>query len=199
MKALWYGAALSCCVSAPSAYAKKAPALSGLELQQIQSRDIEGSKDLVFGAVMSVLQDAGYRIQAADKDTGLITGLGSSSGKMTYNLWTGFGKSKKTPIVSAFIEQTSPAITRVRINFVMGKIKSTLYGSQPQDEEPILDAATYKDAFEKIDQAVFLRSTMTAPAAPAPSQPPSPATAPTHSAAPNVSSMVDKSLEISVR
>ncbi|WP_327753704.1 hypothetical protein VVT58_06510 [Sphingobium sp. SJ10-10] len=199
MKTFFAGAALACCFVAPVAYAKKPPQMSGLELQQMQARDIEGSKELVFGAVMSVLQDAGYRIQAADKDTGLITGLGSSTGKMTYNLWTGFGKSKKTPIVSAFIEQTSPAITRVRINFVMGKVKSTLYGSQPQDEEPILDAATYKDAFEKINQAVFLRASMTT-SAPAPAQPAaSPVTPAAPAAKPTTTSMVDKSLEINAR
>jgi len=33
--------------------------------------------------------------------------------------------------------------------------------AQPQDEEPILDAATYHDPFEKINQAVFLRASMT--------------------------------------
>ncbi|MBB5687209.1 hypothetical protein [Sphingobium boeckii] len=154
-------------LSITHAHAKKEPKISGLELQQMQSKDIEGSKEIVFGAVMSVFQDAGYRIQAADKDTGLITGLGSTSGKVTYNLFMGFGKSKKTPIVSAYIEQIGPGITRVRINFVMGKLKSTIYGAGAQDEEPILDPIVYQEAFEKIDQAVFLRASM-ATTAPAP-------------------------------
>lgn len=54
---------------------------SALELQQLQARDVE-----------------------ADKNSGLITGISSTKSKMTYSLWTGFGKSKKLPIVSAFIE-----------------------------------------------------------------------------------------------
>jgi len=146
-------------------YAKKKEAApSGLELQQIQSKDIEASKTLVFGAVMSVLQDSGYRIQAADKDTGLITGVASTSGKLTYNLFIGFGKSKKTPIVSAFIEEKTPTITSVRLSFVMAKTKSTIYGAGSPDEEPIYDAAVYQDAFEKINQAVFIRAS----AAPSP-------------------------------
>jgi hypothetical protein len=144
--------------------AKKAPAPSGLELQQIQSKDIEASKGVVFGAVMSVLQDSGYRVQAADKDTGLITGIASTSGKMTYNLFWGFGKSKKTPIVSAFIEERTPRITSVRLSFVMAKVKSTIYGAGSPDEEPIYDAAVYSDAFEKINQAVFIRLSADAPA-----------------------------------
>jgi hypothetical protein len=164
--ALVAATAIAC--AAPAVAKDKAPELTGLELQQIQSHDVEADKSIVFSSVMSVLQDAGYRIQAADLDTGLITGLGSSKGKLTYNLLTGFGKSKKTPFVSAYIEKIGPAITRIRLNFVMAKMKSTIYSSQPQDEEPILDVAVYKDAFEKLDQAVFLRQSMNAaPAAPA--------------------------------
>lgn len=148
--------------AAPAMGKEKDPQLSGLQLQQIQSHDIEADKSVVFSATMSVLQDAGYRIQAADLDTGLITGLGSSQGKLTYNLLWGFGKSKKTPFVSAYIEKIGASITRIRLNFVMAKVKSNLYSSQPQDEEPILDNAVYKDAFEKLDQAVFLRQSMNA-------------------------------------
>ncbi|MCB2052373.1 MAG: hypothetical protein KDE63_13190, partial [Novosphingobium sp.] len=157
----------TCLFLQPAAvFAKKKPELSSLEIQQMQSRDIEGDKDTVFGAVMTVLQDAGYRIEAAGKDTGLITGIGSSKGKLTYNLFLGFGRSKKTPVVSAFIESYSPEMTRVRLNFVMAKVKSSLYGSQPQDEEPVYDAQVYRDAFEKINQNVFLRQSLAATAAP---------------------------------
>lgn len=145
--------------------AKQKTAPTALELQQLQGRDIEGSKDQVFGAVMSVLQDSGYRIQAADKDTGLITGIASTTAKMTYSLWTGFGKSKKSPIVSVFIEPVTPTTTHVRLSFVMGKVRSTVYGSGAQDEEPIYDPAVYQTAFEQINKTVFIRKGMSAPAA----------------------------------
>lgn len=72
------------CFSVSAADAKKKEVMSALQLQQLQSRDIEASKEQVFGAVMSVLQDSGYRIQAADKDTGLITGIASTSSKLTW-------------------------------------------------------------------------------------------------------------------
>lgn len=152
-------------IVASGANAKKAPEPTALELQALQTRDVEASKDQAFGAVMSVLQDSGYRIQAADKDTGLITGIASTKGKMTYSLWTGFGKSKKSPIVSAFIEQRTPTLSRVRLSFVMGKVKSTIYGSGAQDEEPIFDPVVYQKAFEQIDQTLFIRRGMDAPAA----------------------------------
>jgi hypothetical protein len=159
---------LSLALTGP-AYAKKQE-ISGLELQQIQSHDFEASKDIVFASVMSVLQDGGYRIQAADKDTGLITGIASTKGSVNWGALLGFGlfsKTKKTPIASVFIENISPAMTRVRISFVMGKIKSSIYGAQPQDEEPMVEPGPYQVAFEKIGQAVFLRQSMATSAAPA--------------------------------
>ena len=150
--------AVSIAMTPSASFAKKAPVPSGLELQQIQTRDIDGNKSVVFGAVMSVLQDSGYRIQAADKDTGLITGIASTKANLTWMPFVGFGSSKKSPIVSAYIEDKTASITRVRLSFVMAKIRSSLgYGTGQQDEEPIYDAQVYQDAFEKINQAVFIR------------------------------------------
>ncbi len=176
-------AALVIATPASPSFAKKAPQMTGLELQQMQARDIEATKDIAFAAVMTVLQDAGYRIGSADRDTGLITGMASTGSKMVYSLWTGFGKSKKTPIVSAYIEARGTAASRVRLNFVMAKVKSTIYGSGAQDEEPILDPSTYQQAFEKINQAVFVRQSMdsqtvvpTAPMSSVPAAPPAPQT-----------------------
>ncbi len=153
-------AVAAACVSVPTAAKDKQPEMTALQIQAMQSRDIEGNYKTVFASLMSVLQDAGYRIENADRDTGLVTGVGSSKGKLTYNLFTGFGKSKKSPIVSAFVEEINSNTTRVRLNFVMAKLKSNAYGSQPQDEEPVLDAVVYQDAFEKLNQAVFIRNSM---------------------------------------
>lgn len=157
--------------AAPLVAKDKAPQMTALQIQTMQTHDFEAKKDDVFAAVIGVLQDAGYRIESGDLPTGLITAIGSSKGKMTYNLFTGFGKSKKTPIVTAFVEQMGP-ITRVRLNFVMAKVKSTLYGTQPSDEEPILDPAVYADAFEKIEQNLFVRRSMMDTPAPRPASSP---------------------------
>ena len=174
--------------------AKKAPEISPLALQQMQTRDYDLTKVVSFPAVMTVLQDSGYRIQAADKDTGLITATASTKSKMTWMPFVGFGRSKKTPVVSAFIEDRG-AGSRVRLNFVLAKTKNGAYGSSWSDEEPINDAAIYRDAFERIDREIFTRVALAAPkpspaavAAPLPSSLPPPAvitvsTAPTSAAA----------------
>lgn len=147
--------------SSGPAMAKKAPQISPLALQQMQTRDYDLTKVISFPAVMTVLQDSGYRIQAADKDTGLITATASTKSKMTWLPFVGFGRSKKTPVVSAFIEDRG-AGSRVRINFVLAKTKNGAYGSSWSDEEPINDAAIYRDAFERIDREIFTRVALTA-------------------------------------
>lgn len=147
------------------AHAEKQPTLSGLALQQIQSRDFEAPKSITFPATISILQDAGYRIGDADIVTGIVTATASTKTKMTWLPFVGIGTSKKTPIVSVFIEDMGPNMSRVRLNFVMGKLKNGLIA----DETPIYDTATYKDAFERISQAVFIRQAMLSKPAPAPS------------------------------
>lgn len=170
--------AVAVLIGAP-ADAKKQPQISGLELQQIQSRDYEVGKDVSFPAVMTVLQDSGYRIAEADKDTGLITATASTKSVTTYNIFWGLGKKKRTPVVSAFIEDRGRG-SRVRLNFVLSTSKSRIYGVGSADEEPIADPAVYRDAFEKIEKEIFVRQALVAPAPAAPAASPNlpPATAP---------------------
>jgi hypothetical protein len=155
-------AALALTASTTPALAKKAPEMSALALQQMQSREYDATKSISFPAVVTIFQDSGYRIQSADKDTGLITATASTKSKMTFVPFVGFGRSKKTPVVTAFIEDRGLG-SRIRLNFVMAKIKSNGYGVGLSDEEPIVDPATYRDAFERIDKEVFTRLALAAP------------------------------------
>lgn len=154
-------AALALTMTATAGDAAKKPEVTGLELQQIQSRDIETTFDVAFPAAMTVLQDSGYRIQAADKATGLITALGSAEAKTTFNWWWGLGKKKLVPMVSVFVEGRGKSLTRVRLNFVMSEAKSR---NSFSDEKPVTDPAVYKDAFERLEKEIFVRTAMDAPA-----------------------------------
>lgn len=188
MRSLLMGIAVLSVLSGP-AIAKKQPEVSGLALQQIQSRDYEVGKEVSFPAVMTVLQDSGFRIGDADKDTGLITGAASTKSATTYNIFWGFGKKKKTPVVSAFIEDRGRG-SRVRLNFVLSTTKSRVYGVGSADEEPIVDPAVYRDAFEKIEKEIFVRQALAAPAPTAPqasvsATPPQPTTVPASVASTN--------------
>lgn len=119
---------------------------------------------------MTVLLDSGYRIENGNLETGLITGVGTGKSKMTWLPFVGFGRSKKTPAVTAFIEQIG-GTTHVRLNFVMAKVSQNSFGTNLGDEEPINDPQVYTDAFEKIGQALFVRQSMMAKS-PAPAQAP---------------------------
>jgi hypothetical protein len=153
-------------ISAPAIAGGKQPELTGLELQQIQSKDLEAKYDLVFPSVMSVLQDQGYIINAADKNTGLITAQGQSKSGINYNLLWGFGKKTNAVRVSATVEQSSPIITRVRLNFVATSSSSSSYGIGSSDDKMITDPQIYANAFEKIEQAVFIKQSMQLPTLP---------------------------------
>jgi len=140
------------------AYSKEK--LSPLQIQEMQTHEVEASKNVSFSAVMTVLQDSGYRINAADRETGLITAAASTKSNTTWVPFVGFGKSKKTPVVSAYIEDINPQVTRIRVNFVMTKMSVNNFGGG-QDEDPVLDASVYRDVFEKIDQQIFIRQAST--------------------------------------
>lgn len=186
MRSIVLGMAVVAVLAAYPAQAKKKPEISGLALQQIQSRDYDAGKEVSFPSVMTVLQDAGYRIQEADKDTGLVVGVASTKSATTYNILWGFGKKKKTPVVSAFVEDRGRG-SRVRLNFVLTTTKSRVYGVGSSDEEPILDPAIYRDAFEKIEKEIFVRQALNAPAPrPAPNAP-TPASATADASPPSAS------------
>jgi hypothetical protein len=144
-------------------YAKDKKQLSGLELQQIQAKDFESNYDVVFGSVMSVLQDEGYIISAADKSTGLITAQGQSKSGVNYNLLWGLGKKTSAVRVSSTVEKTSPIITRVRLNFVSTSSSSSGYGIGSSDDKMITEAKIYTNAFEKIEQSIFVKQAIQQP------------------------------------
>lgn len=166
MKNILWSLALG--IATMSVAGAKEPKLTGLALQQIQSRDMEATSDTVFKSVMTVLQDSGFRIMSADKDTGLITAQGSSESKIIYNIWFGFGSKKQIPIVSAFVEERGINLTRVRLNFVMSTGKSR---NAFTDEKPVEDSQVYKDAFERIEKEIFTRQAMLSAPPPNPSPP----------------------------
>ncbi|MEI6486385.1 MAG: hypothetical protein WCO11_08965 [Sphingomonadales bacterium] len=150
------------------------PEISGMELQQIQAKDFETAYDVAFPAVMTTLQDSGYRILTAQKDTGLITALGSSSSHLIWAPFLGFRSKKQVPAVSVFIESRGKSRTKIRLSFVMSTGKSDKAFT---DEKPLTDPAVYRDAFEKIEKEIFVRQSMDAPSTQPTATPDTPAPA----------------------
>jgi hypothetical protein len=130
--------------------------LTPLEIQSIQSRSYEHTKDIVFPSVMSVFQDLGYSINNADINTGLITAESTANSDESLKFWLGITKVSQTK-ANAFIEEIGNE-TKVRINFVITKKKSYGYGQTDREDEQILSSQPYQNAFEKIENAIFIRS-----------------------------------------
>ena len=67
------------CASTPPA-----PTLTPAEIQSMQTRQYDESKDTVFASVISVFQDLGYQIEAADLATGIITSQSAAANDAAY-------------------------------------------------------------------------------------------------------------------
>ncbi len=137
------------CATAP-------PTLTPLEIQSLQTREYEHSKDVVFPSVMSVFQDLGYTVRSADKVTGFISAESAAKSDAASKFWFGISDVSQTS-ATAFVEEIGQ-ITRLRLNFVTSRKKSYGYGQSDRQDTPIIDAQVYKNAFERIESAIFVRS-----------------------------------------
>ncbi len=130
--------------------------MTPLEIQSLQTREYENKKGIVFASVVSVFQDLGYTLKSADKDTGFITAESVSKSDVFRKTIMGLSSVSQTS-ATAFIEQIG-ARTRVRLNFVAINRTSSVHGQTDRTDIPILDADTYQNAFERIENAIFIRS-----------------------------------------
>ena len=129
--------------------------LTPLEIQSMQSRSYDTGKKIVFPSVMSVFQDLGYSINSADINTGLITAESTADSNKMKKFWLGVSEVSQTK-VNAFIEEIGSE-TKVRINFVGTKKESSWYGQDDREDTQILSPEPYQNAFEKIENAIFIR------------------------------------------
>ena len=133
-----------------------APTSTPLEIQSLQTREYEHGKNIVFPSVLSVFQDLGYIVKSADKDTGLITAESAAQSDTASKFWLGISHVSQTS-ATAFVEEIGK-ITKIRLNFVTSNKKSYGYGQSDRQDTPILNAEVYKNAFERVESAIFVRS-----------------------------------------
>jgi hypothetical protein len=147
--------AIVCCHLAacgtPKPYQSK---LDPLAIQQMQSSEFETSKDILFASVVSVFQDTGFTIEAADLDTGIVTAKSATQSDSSF--WTSSTYSLTTK-GSAFVEEVRPGFAKVRLNFVEVTERRGYYGGGGNTDIPVENPAVYEKTFQKIREAVFLR------------------------------------------
>ena len=134
---------------------------TSLQIQAYQSRSFEVDKKTAFNSAMSVFQDLGYIVNSANLDTGFITAesptKGAKGSEAFFSLLAGFRVEGRTA-VTAFIEEVSQKSAKIRLNFVERKKSSSEYGRQSNHDDPIQDPKIYQSAFDKISDAIFIRS-----------------------------------------
>lgn len=126
---------------------------TALELQAIQTKEFETSKKIGFAATLSVFQDLGYVVGAASYETGLINGKSPTNTSFVPFV----GQVMKDVKATAFIEEITPGRTKIRLNFVDSTQSSSGYGMRGETDVPIEDGKIYQDAFNKIQQGIFVR------------------------------------------
>jgi len=151
------------------------PKLNSLQIQAMQTQQFNTSKRNTFNAVMTILQNEGYVIQAANYDTGFITAQSA-----TKNVNSGFGDIFVDALiiggggaahpehisynksVSAFVTPIKTAkhksAAKVRLSFVAHKTISG-NGTRTEDQQ-IIDSSVYKKAFVDIRQQLFVAPDM---------------------------------------
>lgn len=135
---------------------------TSLEVQAIQAQSFDASKKIAFNAVMSVLQDLGYIVQSASLDTGFITADSpikqDTSGSATFMAIFGGVRSEGKSAVTASVEELTSKKARVRLNFLSRRTQSSVHGQNSIQDTPVLDPAVYQKAFDKIGEAIFIRT-----------------------------------------
>ena len=133
------------------------PEPTPLELQTLQSREYAEDKQVVFSSVMSVLQDLGYTPTSADLETGFISAESAAQGGFNLlDLLVDDATVVQTR-ATAYIERIGDS-TRVRLSFVEVRSTSSVGGQTDRRDVQVLDPVVYQNAFERIEQAVFVRS-----------------------------------------
>ena len=134
---------------------------TSLEIQAYQSRSFEADKKTAFNSAMSVFQDLGYIVNSANLDTGFITAESPTKGAKGSEAFLSFLAGMRVEgrtAVTAFVEELSPKSAKIRLNFVERKKSSGDYGQQANRDDPIQDPKIYQSAFDKISDAIFIRS-----------------------------------------
>lgn len=133
------------------------PHLTSLQLQAIQAREFECSRDTAFNAVMSVFQDLGYIIKSANRDTGFITAASPvTSGVTLWGMKVNDGSMHYT-LATAFVEQSGQNKAKVRLNFVEKTEKSNSNGQKFAEDTPIQTPHAYQTVYKRIREAIFIR------------------------------------------
>ncbi len=125
------------------------------ERRHLQERTVGSSRPVVFASIINALTDLGFRVTAADANTGFITALGGGQERISVGLG-GLSRDSEVPVVSAFVEERPQGISVVRVVFAKSNLSSSTRGQS--GERVIYDAGTYHEFFSRLNYEIQARS-----------------------------------------
>ena len=125
------------------------------ELRNLQERTVANSKSVVFASTINTLTDLGFRVTAADANTGFITATGGGQERILVGLG-GLSRDSEVPVVSTFVEERSQGISVIRIVFAKSNLSSSARGQS--GERVVSSADTYHEFFSRLDREIQSRS-----------------------------------------
>lgn len=142
-------------ILASCTFGSRPPAMSQLQIREIQSRDYDAiDEQAALRAVIAALQDEGYIISTANHQLGLVTGGLEVRDLDKWNRFWGKNTYRTTRRIEASATvHARDDRTRVRINIVAKAMTNT---GGVLWSEPITDVIAYQKLFEKIDKSLFL-------------------------------------------
>lgn len=144
---------LATCCALPL-FSCAAPPPSAATRQQLQARDFAADKTSVYRSCMRTLQDAGYVIQSADFEAGLITAYGEPAQA------EGFWETITAPdriFASVVLDPHSPSTTEVRATFVEHDDETDCEGVHTLDVDTIYTPEVYATFFQGLDRVLATR------------------------------------------
>ena len=145
----------------------------------IRSRTFEAARPIVFDSVVSAFEELGYAIVTADRDAGTVHAEGAIE-EPARALPPDVSRRQQA-VARALVEEVGGG-TRVTLHFTMRSelleepteisvsrtgetegsfsFKTTIFSDEDGakwEEEPVLEAGVYRDALDRIEQAILGR------------------------------------------
>lgn len=160
-KAILLALAVSCTACATQMVTK-----SPTEVKMMTTKQFESNDEIVFKAIISLLQSESYIIDRADMETGLINATKRIENKNAdlQRFLLGSSKDANTSKAMFYIEKINDALTEVKLSLYEGSESSqTGYWGQVnknKKEQMIYDSSVYQGWFQNLQAEIERRKAL---------------------------------------
>lgn len=139
---------------------------SPAEVKMMTTKQFESDQDVVFKAIISLLQSESYIVERADKETGLINASKRIENKKaaSQRFWTGTSKDANTSKAMFYVEPINKTVSEVKITLYEGAETSTngYWGTvnKQNKEQMIYEPQVYNEWFNSLQAEIERRKAL---------------------------------------